>query len=548
VTVRILQGDVLETLRSLPDGSVQCVVTSPPYWGLRDYGTARWEGGDPACDHARHVADGPKQTPGNGSANGHAAKVDRLGRHACGKCGAKRIDQQLGSEATPAEYIANMVEVFSEVWRVLRDDGICWLNMGDSYANVGGGGPNGGLAALADKWQPNATPRGPTRDEQGAVPRASRAMPPGLKPKDLVGMPWMLAFALRDWGWWLRRDVIWDKPNPMPESVTDRPGTAHEYVFMLTKSGSSKYWVHRDHAGARSAPPPDYRWIDLDASDLDAVEGNKVQKPTGWASGPGAHGNVNAAGRSEAIYHAANQRLAETDVEPENWRTEKSATRPGKRWRRINLWEGRDYFWDMEAVRVAGAVPAGTRAAKGSNVRSELKNVNGRPPEYWVYTGKRNIRSVWRITTVPYAKAHFATFPPALPERCIKAASSEVGCCSGCGAPWARQLSVTRTKGDGGSTGGRRRLADPNDSRSDQTANTKVHNETTGWLPTCQCNAGDPVPCVVLDPFGGAGTTGMVADRLGRDAILIELNPEYCEMARQRLIADSPLFARVAAE
>lgn len=233
----IREGHVLDRLREMPAESVQTVVTSPPYWGLRDYGTATWTGGDPECDHSIERWDGPKQVKGQ-SISGHARKADRPGRNRCGKCGAESVDHQLGLEETPDEYIANMVEVFAEVRRVLREDGTLWLNIGDSYAgSLGAQGRGQGEG-------PETTLEGGSmlsaRQIQAHPKTASRtgSIPPGtdLKPKDLVGIPWLLAFALRADGWYLRRDIIWAKPNPMPESVRDRPSTAHEYLFLLTKS------------------------------------------------------------------------------------------------------------------------------------------------------------------------------------------------------------------------------------------------------------------------------------------------------------------------
>lgn len=224
---QILIGDVIDRLRELPSESVHCVVTSPPYWGLRDYGTASWEGGDIDCDHKQEVPrfNGPKQT--NAQVSGHASKAEVNGRKVCQKCGATSTDQQIGLEATPAEFLAKMTAVFREVRRVLRSDGTCWVNMGDSYANDGKwGGSTGGKHVTALHGD-SGVGRGKTVT--------------GLKPKDLVGMPWRLAFALQDDGWWLRQDIIWSKPNPMPESVTDRCTKAHEYLFLLTKSGKYFY-------------------------------------------------------------------------------------------------------------------------------------------------------------------------------------------------------------------------------------------------------------------------------------------------------------------
>src|SRR5690606_20470253 len=172
----IYSGDVIETLRSLPGGFVHTCVTSPPYWGLRDYG----------------------------------------------------VEGQIGLEPTPEEYIEKMVEVFREVRRVLRDDGTLWLNLGDSYATkpCGGIGSNAKVTATKKAIQKSA------------------GIPQGLKPKDLVGIPWRVAFALQADGWYLRSDIIWHKPNAMPESVKDRPTKAHEYIFLLSKS--PRYYYDAD--------------------------------------------------------------------------------------------------------------------------------------------------------------------------------------------------------------------------------------------------------------------------------------------------------------
>lgn len=202
--VRILVGDNRARLRDLEANSVQCCVTSPPYFGLRDYGTASWSGGDPACEHRGTEA---RTAPGDKSGQKQATNVGSLNVFSgdC-RCGAKRVDHQIGLEKTIDEYVAALVDVFREVRRVLRDDGVLWLNLGDSYAS---------------------TLNGVGFD--------------GLKEKDLIGIPWRVAFALQRDGWFLRSDVIWAKPNPMPESVTDRPTKSHEYVFFFSKSASYFY-------------------------------------------------------------------------------------------------------------------------------------------------------------------------------------------------------------------------------------------------------------------------------------------------------------------
>jgi DNA modification methylase len=232
VSVRILIGDCRDTLRDLPDGCVQTVVTSPPYFGLRDYGTGEWEGGDPACDHVqtrslKRDTNGGMLPAGQGTRGTQSSTASSTiqFREECGKCGARRVDRQIGLEPSPDEFVQALVGVFREVRRVLRDDGTVWINLGDSYAST----PSGSF----DKGQRGGGPL------QGGGFRANKPFDtskiPGVKAKDLIGTPWMVAFALRADGWYLRSDIIWSKPNPMPESVTDRPTKAHEYVFLLSK-------------------------------------------------------------------------------------------------------------------------------------------------------------------------------------------------------------------------------------------------------------------------------------------------------------------------
>jgi DNA modification methylase len=383
MTIRILTGDCREVLRELADESVHCIVTSPPYWGLRDYGTATWEGGEPGCTHsARRLSDF------EGVAT-DARSRDRIVAQDC-KCGARRIDSQLGLEPTYAEYVERMVEVFREVRRVLRGDGTVWLNLGDSYSS--NGRANYGFT------DPNS--KQATHSAIKSVPR--REQPSELKAKDLVGIPWRVAFALQADGWYLRQDIIWSKPNPMPESVRDRCTKAHEYIFLLSKSER--------------------------------------------------------------------------------------------------------YYYDA--------------------------------------TG-RNKRSVWKIATHPFPEAHFATFPPALIEPCILAGCPEK-CCAKCGAPWVRNTESGETTGKGSKPGKPAHLTPQGYLREGKSRCGDAIKITLNWSPPCSCNA-STVPGAVLDPFGGAGTTGLVADRLGRNAILIELNPEYAGMAQRRIQGDAGLFADVVA-
>ena len=293
MSVQIINGDSREVLKTLPDCSVHCCVTSPPYFGLRDYG----------------------------------------------------VDGQIGLEQTPDAYVAELVAVFREVCRVLRDDGTLWLNIGDSYARQGG----------RESDQPR---HWDGREKTAGSMHSTRlARDIGLKPKDLIGIPWMLAFALRADGWYLRQDIIWHKPNPMPESVRDRCTKAHEYIFLLSKSPK--------------------------------------------------------------------------------------------------------YYYDIEAIAEPSIYAGDDRGSRADSRRgTEANSMSG------VTGDTRNKRSVWTVTTKPYQGAHFATFPKDLITPCILA-----GC---------------------------------------------------------------PVGGTVLDPFGGSGTTGEVAQSLGRKAILVELNPQYIKLIEQR--------------
>ena len=196
MTIELINGNSLEVLKTMEDGIIQTCVTSPPYYGLRDYGTATWVGGDPKCSHKRDSKWSAKTITGH--RNALLAVGDGIYKDVCKVCGAIRNDEQIGLETSPEDYINNLVGLFSEVRRVLKDDGTLWLNIGDSY--------------------------------NGSKPYGS------TKTKDLIGIPWMLAFALRADGWYLRQDIIWAKPNPMPESVKDRCTKSHEYIFLLSKS------------------------------------------------------------------------------------------------------------------------------------------------------------------------------------------------------------------------------------------------------------------------------------------------------------------------
>lgn len=222
----ILLGDALEQLKTLPDESVDMCVTSPPYYGLRNYGTGEWIGGDKECSH-NYAALPTRFNRGNLSGKQKSNTGSNVQRYKkiCPDCGAQFVDRQLGVEDTPEEYIDNLVCVFSEVRRVLKEQGTLWVNIGDTYNSNAAGNknkPSGFLQNRDYAWD--------------NIVKTNKHIVESCKPKDLLGIPWMLAFALRSDGWYLRQDIIWHKPNPMPESVKDRCTKSHEYIFLLSKT------------------------------------------------------------------------------------------------------------------------------------------------------------------------------------------------------------------------------------------------------------------------------------------------------------------------
>ena len=230
VSAKILIGDNRQTLASLPDQSIQTVVTSPPYWGLRDYGTANWTGGDESCEHIKDPSKTKKFGNDEFNKNRPSREATKLPgyyyKDLCESCGATFEDNQIGLEQSPDDFIEQLCVVFDEVWRVLKDDGTIWVNLGDSYS-----------AMRDSKASPDSLRTGDgTRVGSAANRNPENLRKAGLKHKDLVGIPWRFAFAMQARGWYLRSDIIWHKPNPMPESVTDRPTKSHEYIFLMTKS------------------------------------------------------------------------------------------------------------------------------------------------------------------------------------------------------------------------------------------------------------------------------------------------------------------------
>jgi DNA modification methylase len=355
---KILVGDARARLSEIETASVQCVVTSPPYFGLRDYGN----------------------------------------------------DAQMGLESTPAEYVKELVGVFDEVWRVLKDDGTLWLNLGDSYAGSGRG-PGG------DKSK--------QRTNAGSMVESVRLYKSGgaNKPKDLLGIPWRVAFALQDAGWYLRQDIIWAKPNPMPESVIDRCTKSHEYLFLLSKSARYYY--------------------DASAIAEDAI-GQNVHDLTG-TSRRGIPGQSDQTGNRLAV----------------------------DSWKGSRFDNGKTAEHQLGRSQQRGPLFGGSKYGESDDPSFATYSGN----EY-VANGKRNKRDVWTISTEPFKDAHFAVMPTKLVEPCILAGSRE-------------------------------------------------------------CD-------LILDPFAGSGTVGVVALRNQRNFVGIELNPEYAEMAKNRIKDDAPLLNQVS--
>lgn len=245
--VEILLGDAIDRVKTLDEKSIQTVITSPPYWGLRDYGTATWEGGDSKCEHTISM---PSKWTDKKRRADRPEVANRGGDNSkCHKCGALRIDNQVGLESSPEEYISNLVQLFDEVKRVLADDGTVWITIGDSYVGQSWSGRGNIIDTKGNTYVGS--------DGKGRRGAAHKKQGKGLKPKDLVGIPWMLAFAMRNAGWYLRSDIIWAKPNPIPEPVKDRPTRAHEYIFLFSKN--RKYYYDYDAVKERTVDGTGWR-------------------------------------------------------------------------------------------------------------------------------------------------------------------------------------------------------------------------------------------------------------------------------------------------
>ncbi len=518
-TQRVLIGDASSVLATLPERSVHCVVTSPPYFGLRAYGCPPqiW-GGDPACGHAWHDAgrspqrirhgQGAHTLEGHGADNRSPYHDANVTLHpsagaTCARCGAWR--GELGAEPALDLYVAHLTEVMRAVWRVLRDDGCLFLNLGDSFAGGGRGGHGEGIDGSRPQGAGNGYPRS--------------IVPAGHKPKDLLEVPSEVVRALKADGWWLRSRLPWLKANPLPESVRDRPTSAVEYVFLLAKQ-SSYYWDPIAVARSASGPAPLRDWAARKAAG-EAVRRGMSPTPQHHSGGVGGNG--------------ATRQFRNADL----WFDSRA---PG--------------FWDDDgpaehprpAYNLRSPDPAPHENPMDAPQNREVaQNISG------LLLDEAGDPLALEVNPVPYAGAHFATFAPKLVEPLIRAATSERGVCPACLSPYRR-------KAERGDHAWAEREAHPAYAPPGQApdspkrvnpANRHEHGlyaartTTTGWAPTCACDAGDPIPAVVLDPFSGAGTTGLVCAQLGRDYVGIELNAEYAEQSRVRLAGVLPLFNTV---
>lgn len=475
---QIIQGDCLTRLREMASESVHCCVTSPPYFGLRDYGTADWSGGDADCDHKRgneSWVNGPSKDSGS----------QQIEKTQCTRCNAVRIDSQIGLESTPALFIAKMVEVFEEVRRVLRLDGVLFLNLGDSYSGSGKGiGSDHGKAVFSDEHI--------VKTDWLAT---------GFKNKDLMLIPHRVAIVLQDAGWWVRSDMPWVKRSAMPESVTDRPAKALEYVFMLTKS--AKYFCDMEAVRARMAE-----------SSVQRLSQNVAEQACSSRVPGKTNGNMKA-------------------VAPANWKG--SSFEKGKtgEHRLGRSQKDRDRSLPTNRNGITGSLdetPAGGRNFRNSDLwYSSIKEPHG-------LVGIDDDLVGLAVNPAGFKESHFATFPTKLIEPLIKMGTSEKGCCAGCGSPWERITErIKAPRREVKSVYAEQASKTPHGFLSNGRFDEPEQVNTTGWQKTCKCETDEVVPCTVLDPFAGAGTTLLVAKRLGRTGVGIELNPDYIEMIERRL-------------
>jgi DNA modification methylase len=423
---RLLVGDCREMLRTLPEKSVHCCISSPPYFALRDYG----------------------------------------------------VDGQIGLEPTPEDFIDAMVQVYREVWRVLRDDGTCWINLGDSYAITPVGSFNGGSKIFEG------------RDLSGhSSSKLDKVKASGLKSGDLMNMPHRVAAALQADGWYWRSTIIWAKRSPMPESVS---GWRWVRCRVKLANGAVARWGMSDLKGKSTDKALHALWTACPGCEKCRDTGGYVLRRGRWRP-TNAHEYIFLMAKSEK------------------------------------------YFCDSDAVQEPTTGGAHHRG-EGLNPKAR-EGVIGREKQNGSFSTAcnrlvetRNPRNVWTLSSEPFKGSHFATFPSEIPRRAILASTSAGGCCAACGAQYAPVVDSERVPTRPGISNQIDPTGMPNRDPQRHVAVSKI----SGYRPTCNCNAG-VARCVVLDHFAGSGTTGQVAVHLGRDFIGCELNPEYAAIAEQRI-------------
>lgn len=469
-------ADCREAMAAMPERSVHCVVSSPPYWGLRDYGI-------PPVDWA----DGERCV--------------------------------FGLETTFAAYIRHTVEIFEGLRRVLRDDGVIWWNVGDSFitgagkAKVAGGGKQGERFA-GPSSQANRMP-------QSGIPSGSKGL-----------IPHRVAIALQDAGWCVRQDNVWSKRSPMPESVSGwrwmrcsvklqsqrRPTEAGKYA-----AGSGNVRLRPGSGGVTGVMPDEYqtKWAPCEGCDKCRPNGGYVLRRGSWRT-TNSHEYVFMVTKGGEYFSDG-----DAVVEPVADATRSGSGNKAKRWGNNET----------------------TVRANGSGT---IERQSGIP---WANCETRNPRSVWTLSNEPFKGAHFACFPTAIPRRCIEASTSKAGCCPACGSQYAPIVETSRVATRPGNDTKVGRVSDKPDSPYNGHNGPVVGNrdpqrhctvtKVQGYLPTCTCNAGDPIPATVLDIFNGSGTTGQVARHLGRRYIGCEINETYArELAAVRI--ETPLVERKA--
>ncbi len=499
-------GHVLEVLAKIPDKSIQTVITSPPYFNLRVYGTHPqvW-GGDKNCEHdwIPYIKPGNtwgtpnKNVPGliHKNVETNTSFVPDQEQAVCSKCGAWL--GELGNEpihdcvgwATGNRcgqcFICHLTEIFMEVWRVLRDDGTLWINIGDSYSQSGGSG--------SGEYQKRHKQFGKVINSGTA--QQPRTAPPGLKPKDLCGIPWRLAFSLQAEGWYLRSDIIWYK-NSLPTSAKDRCSDTHEYIFMFTKK--QNYYFDQE-AIREPYNPVSIKRKKYPTSKLGGEPGQDKVKGGKGSLGGGVNTvikNKLSGANKKTIWRITN--------EPTNW----------------------DYCSNCKSIFIG----ADRKRVK----RQKFVDEHG---------DERTIRKCPVCGETDAWVGHYASFPTELPSTCIKAGASEKAC-EICGSPWKRIVEPSKEYAKYLGKGFHDHSHDKTQGmRQEKTmARVLADYRTVGWEPTCKCDNKGLGSSIILDPFSGSGRSGLAALRLGRRYIGIELNPNYVDISKKLIEEDMPLL------